>query len=579
MIIKKIRFVFLIITISIGVLFTQDQDDQSEKKETKPAETNKFYFNYHYTKLPKSDNIIGKIKLNKIKNLRISDSTDDILVKDTNFIGNLRGPAGKPFPILTYKHKELDVLFKDLIKNSLNYSGYEVLDMNSKESVPILNVDILDFYLDGYIGYGIFSKLDITLKHPDKQIILFRDTIEIEIGFALFDTYGPMFNAINFLFDEISFRTAFLFQNKQFRNSVLNLVPADIITLSFKGKKINKIPENFENKDKIFLLDLSHNKINKIENLQSLNKLEFLTFKVNNIKTIENLDNLTSLKGLNFRNNKLKKIENLSNLANLEYLNFAFNSIKNIENIDGLKNLLYLSFNDDNLVKISGLDSLSKLLILDISDCDDLTKISSLDNLKNLIALNINESSEIRKIEGLSNLVNLKELILSGNKIKKIENLSTLVNLDYLDLSENEIGKIENLETLINLKELNLKGNPISIVLGGTLLSKIENLEQLKNLETLNLSFNRIKLIENLGSLKKLKELNLSINKITKIENIEQLDNLKILRLFDGGLAKISNKIKTITKSSYDFLKQKNVELDEGLNIDDFLTKYKIKIE
>jgi len=77
-------------------------------------------------------------------------------------------------------------------------------------------------------------------------------------------------------------------------------------------------------------LDLTANRIEKIQNIGHLINLQKICFRQNLIDKIENLETLTSLRELDLYDNKLKKIQNLT-LPSLTYLDLSFNVIKKLK--------------------------------------------------------------------------------------------------------------------------------------------------------------------------------------------------------------------------------------------------------
>lgn len=77
-------------------------------------------------------------------------------------------------------------------------------------------------------------------------------------------------------------------------------------------------------------LDLSFNKIAKIDNLDTLSGLRELNLSYNRIEVIENLNKLPNLKTLVLDNNKIKLLENLKNLRKLEVLSITGNLIEDL---------------------------------------------------------------------------------------------------------------------------------------------------------------------------------------------------------------------------------------------------------
>ena len=290
--------------------------------------------------------------------------------------------------------------------------------------------------------------------------------------------------------------------------------PSNDLVLDLSGLGLRYIPEflikweySFElNSD--LSLDLSSNKISKIENMMIGSYLSNLNLSFNEITRIENLGNCTNLSVLNLEKNKISKIDFLNKLKNLNNLNLSGNLIGKIENVDKLSNLE----------------------ILDIS-FNDIAILENLSELKNLTSLDMSHN-KIARIEGLDKLINLKNLDFSENELQKIENLEKLNSLSSLQLLRNKITKIENFDKLVNLKSLSLFNNKIKIV---------ENLDKLIMLINLQLNFNDITKIENFNNLQSLRSLSLTNNSIEKIENLDMLLNLSSLSLSDNGIEKIEN--------------------------------------
>ena len=70
-------------------------------------------------------------------------------------------------------------------------------------------------------------------------------------------------------------------------------------------------------------LDLSDNKITRIENLEYFQNLEILQLQWNSIAKIENLNKNRKLRILNLSNNRIQIVENIEDLTNLKELCLA----------------------------------------------------------------------------------------------------------------------------------------------------------------------------------------------------------------------------------------------------------------
>ncbi|MCD8402105.1 leucine-rich repeat domain-containing protein [Tenacibaculum finnmarkense] len=234
--------------------------------------------------------------------------------------------------------------------------------------------------------------------------------------------------------------------------------------------------------------------------LNTAQQITGLNISRNKITKIESFDTLTELSILNLSRNKITKIENIDKLIKLSELHLAINEITKIENIDKLTNLSYLNISGNKITRIENIDKVTKLSILYLHD-NKITKIENIDKLTNFSKLSISRN-KITKIENIDKLTNLSELDVSENQITKIENIDKLTKLSSLDISDNKISEIENLRQILkneNLSYLSAYGNPF-----------IEN-HQL----VLEISTNHLDIIK--SELQKLEEKDISIQLPVKI--------------------------------------------------------------
>jgi len=207
-----------------------------------------------------------------------------------------------------------------------------------------------------------------------------------------------------------------------------------IIRLNLSDKKLKSIPHQLSNFTNLEILNLSQNKIKKIENLNIFSKLEELDISYNDIKKIEGLIELKNLKWLNLNNNQIKRIEGIKNLKKLEELDLSNNQINKIESLSECKKLKFLDLSSNHIERIENIEELNQLQVLTLSN------------------------NNINKIEGLETLTQLDTLLLNGNPIidlKKIpqlkqlsidvENLKTIMGIEF---------KVRNLEKLEDYNEI-----------------------------------------------------------------------------------------------------------------------------
>ncbi|MHA2298347.1 MAG: leucine-rich repeat domain-containing protein [Candidatus Hodarchaeales archaeon] len=217
---------------------------------------------------------------------------------------------------------------------------------------------------------------------------MYRDKKQLELVFRIFDDIGwvVMEDALT---EHVSFDEKGM-----------------VIGLDFCSLDLNEIPSGLHGFPKLEILDLSTNKIKRINCLENLHSLNLLDLSNNQITKIEGLDSLNSLKTLELSNNPITIIQGLTLHKNLEVL-----ALENCE-----------------ISKIQGLDYVRSLKVLNISN------------------------NYIDEIEGLENLERLERLYLMSNRIKEVKNL--FQPLKTLDLSGNLLN-ITAFEQMTSLSEEN----------------------------------------------------------------------------------------------------------------------------
>lgn len=354
-----------------------------------------------------------------------------------------------------------------------------------------------------------------------------------------------------------------------------------------------KVPKEISQMIWLDILNLSDNKLTKIEGFEKLKSLKILCLDSNSITKIEGLENLKLLEILYLSSNKIIKLEGLSNLKFLKVIYLSANEIKTIEGLGLLQELNKLDLSSNNLTKIIGLENLASLNCLDLS-YNKISKIEGLENLRKLNELYLH-SNQIKKIEGLNTLIYLYGLDLSANDIKKIEGLTSLTLLNELILHSNQIEKIEGIDALCDLLGLDLSCNKITNIEGleslkslNTLrlrlncLTKIEGLEYLLSLNILDLSSNKLTNIEGLKGnaiIKTLNILDLSSNKLTKIEGLKTLHVLSELDLFDNNITTLEEIGKLSTLSYLDVSSNQLKKTEDIQALKDLKSKPNLRIE
>lgn len=218
----------------------------------------------------------------------------------------------------------------------------------------------------------------------------------------------------------------------------------NVIYLDLQNQNLTNIPNQITEFKNLKTLDLSFNKISKIDvNTKFPNSLEILLLS-NNLLTEFNLIYLENLMSLSLSNNNLKSInENIGKFSKLFQLRLDGNKLEEIPNsICNLKNLYWLHI-DYNQLK-----TLPK-------------NIGKLKTLQALIASNNNLTFIPISILKLKNLTALE---LASNKITKVPDKLLYTNLENINLSSNKIENLENLIPNLNSKVvINLMYNPLNI--------------------------------------------------------------------------------------------------------------------
>ncbi|XP_018614636.2 centriolin isoform X1 [Scleropages formosus] len=117
------------------------------------------------------------------------------------------------------------------------------------------------------------------------------------------------------------------------------------LSLSKSSGKKFKFIENLDKCERLQVLNLSHNLIEKIEKLEKLHKLHELNLSHNRIRKIEGLEHMGSLQLLNLANNNIEHVPPwLSRkLRSLQCLNLQHNNIFSLHEIVKLKSLKNLT--------------------------------------------------------------------------------------------------------------------------------------------------------------------------------------------------------------------------------------------
>ncbi len=165
----------------------------------------------------------------------------------------------------------------------------------------------------------------------------------------------------------------------------------------------NTIP----NKDKIYNLNLSQNKISDITFLDGYNKLVYLNLSSNEIVNLDGIENLMTLRRLLFNSNDIVNIDLLKGLINIEELDLTYNQVNNLNPLTNLNKLEYLSLYENGLSDISPVSKIKSLRELYLNN-NNITDISSLKDFASFDVLNIS-GNPITNIEVISHIEYINE--------------------------------------------------------------------------------------------------------------------------------------------------------------------------
>jgi len=222
--------------------------------------------------------------------------------------------------------------------------------------------------------------------------------------------------------------------------------------------------------------------------------------RITSIEEIERLEQFTDcLENLNLSNNKLTKIEGLEKFTKLKSLELSYNLIERIEGLNNLDKLEELDLSSNSIKEISGLEKLEELTVLTLRK-NYIRKIERLENCSLLEVLDLNYNC-ITELNDLKNLMNLRYLNVSHNKIEKVSGLETLLSLEIFNIRRNPLLKdflIPKYKTSQNwVKYCQLKEGPKIIQELQNLPNKLfENKKLIKRIDWLDKRFNNAKFLE-----------------------------------------------------------------------------------
>jgi uncharacterized lipoprotein YajG len=124
---------------------------------------------------------------------------------------------GNPFTLNAQKNKTIDMALREAVTDALINVGYNIVTPAVKKDAPRLEVDVLKFWCDGYMGYNIDTAIVVKLINGASGKVLAQREINVSRGFALVAGYSPMHQAFNEVMNDITrelvgFMTSHTFQ-------------------------------------------------------------------------------------------------------------------------------------------------------------------------------------------------------------------------------------------------------------------------------------------------------------------------------------------------------------------------------
>eukprot|EP00118_Oscarella_pearsei_P013253 m.104075 g.104075 ORF g.104075 m.104075 type:complete len:441 (+) comp37200_c0_seq17:135-1457(+) len=208
-------------------------------------------------------------------------------------------------------------------------------------------------------------------------------------------------------------------------------------------------------------LMLHHNNIECIGmGLKSLSKLQLLRLDYNRLAAIsrDEIVPLSQLTHLDVSNNRIAKIEGLSALANLEELNLRENKLVAVPDMTRCKKVrpacaVMRSF--------SHLLHLMQLQEIDLSgNC--LERLADLAFLPHLLTLRL-ESLSLTSVGSIGRLKSLQNFYVADNELSDVQAIADqLPSLEMLDIRCNAIESAKSFSSFACLTDLYVEGNPCS---------------------------------------------------------------------------------------------------------------------
>lgn len=156
----------------------------------------------HLTHMPLGQAEAGKgdVIIGNINNLRPANYGQ----QNFQIVGKLRGGVGNPLDLNVAREKTIDMALREAATDALKNVGYNVVTPATKKDALRLEMDVLKFWCDGYVGYKIDAVIVVKLINGASGKVLAQREINVSRGFALVAGYSPMHQAFDDLMNDIT---------------------------------------------------------------------------------------------------------------------------------------------------------------------------------------------------------------------------------------------------------------------------------------------------------------------------------------------------------------------------------------
>lgn len=137
-------------------------------------------------------------------------------------LGKVRGGFGNPFTLKAAAGKELDTSLRVTARSALTNAGYSDPQESGSSSAYRLDMDVQQFWCDGYMGYKVSAVIVAKLVNNKTGLVVAESTINASQGFALTFGYGPMHGAFNRVMSETATELAAFMKTDEFRSGIVS---------------------------------------------------------------------------------------------------------------------------------------------------------------------------------------------------------------------------------------------------------------------------------------------------------------------------------------------------------------------